>query len=51
MLKKERPKRQLAESDYRMFRRDQKAKKEIKALFMLLFDKVKRWKDDSLPIK
>lgn len=43
MPTKERPKRQIAESDYRMFRRDQKAKKEIRALVLLLFDKVKKW--------
>ena len=34
----------LSEADYLIFRRDQKAKKEIKGLTLMLHDKVKNWK-------
>jgi len=34
----------VPESKYQMMRRDQKAKKEIKALALMLYDKVKNWK-------
>jgi len=34
----------IKESEYQILRRDRKAKKEIKALVLMLFDKVKNWK-------
>ena len=34
----------VSEAKYHTFRRDQKAKKEIKALALMLYDKVKNWK-------
>ncbi len=34
----------VSEANYQTMRRDQKAKKEIKALVLMLQDKVKNWK-------
>lgn len=34
----------IPEADYQTFRRDQKTKKEIKGLFLMLFNKIKNWK-------
>lgn len=33
----------VSEADYQKFRRDQKTKKEIKGLVLMLLDKVKNW--------
>ncbi len=34
----------VSEADYHIMRRDKRAKKEIKALALMLYDKVKNWK-------
>ena len=38
----------VSEADYQMLRRDKRAKKEIKALVLMLFDKVKKWESGNL---
>jgi len=49
--KKERPRIKVSEADYQMLRRDKRTKKEIRALVLMLFDKVKRWDKNSLTIR
>ena len=34
----------VSEADYQTMRRDKRAKKEIKALVLMLYDKVKNWR-------
>ena len=42
--KKNEKKIRISEANYHTFRRDQRAKKEIKAIVLMLYDKVKNWK-------
>lgn len=34
----------VSEADYQLMRRDRRAKREIRALVLMLYDKVKNWK-------
>ena len=44
MKEKNKKRIRVSEADYQIMRRDKKAKREIKALVLMLYDKVKNWK-------
>jgi len=44
MEQKNEKKIRISEADYQILRRDRKIKRELKALVLMLFDKVKNWK-------